>query len=98
MEIIVSLVPSLITTLSICFFPRLMFLFTEAVFGKFNCSLPSDDDFMNAMTLLITTEKEKIPLFSSLADWWDNLKIQIRRTCINFSSRKRKQLLSERNS
>ena len=63
---------------------------------KFNCSLPSNDDFMNAMTLLITTEKEKIPLFSSLADWWDNLKIQIRRTCINFSSRKRKQLLSER--
>ena len=39
-----------------------------------------------------------IPMFSSLSDWWDNLKLQIRRTCIDFSSRKRKQLLSERNS
>ena len=50
------------------------------------------------MTLLITTEKEKIPLFSALGDWWDNFKLQIRCTCIDFSSRKRKQLLSERNS
>ena len=64
---------------------------------KFKCSLLSDD-FFNIMTLLITTEKEKIPMFSSLSDWWDNLKLQIRRTCIDFSSRKRKQLLSERNS
>ena len=50
------------------------------------------------MTVLITSEKEKIPLFDSLEGWWDNLKIQIRRTCIDFSSRKRRQLLSERNS
>ena len=65
---------------------------------KFNCSLFSDDDFTNTMTFLITAEKEKIPLFSSLGDWWDNLKIQIRPTCINFSYRKRKKLLSECNS
>ena len=50
------------------------------------------------MSLLITSEKEKIPLFDSLEGWWDNLKIQIRRTCIDFSSRKGRQLLSERNS
>ena len=50
------------------------------------------------MTSLITAEKEKIPVFTSLGAWWDNLKIQIRRTCIDFSSRKRKKLLSERNS
>ena len=50
------------------------------------------------MTSLITTEKEKIPVFTSLGAWWDNLKIQIHRTCIDFSSRKRKKLLSERNS
>ena len=50
------------------------------------------------MTFLITAEKEKIPLFSSLGDWWDNLKIQIRCTCINFSSQKRKKLLPECNS
>ena len=31
-------------------------------------------------------------------DWWDNLKLQIRRTCIHFSSGKCKQLLSECNS
>ena len=36
---------------------------------KFNCSLLSDDDFVNIITLLITTEKEKIPLFSALGDW-----------------------------
>ena len=65
---------------------------------KFNCSLLSDTDFINTMTVLITSEKEKIPLFDSLEGWWDNLKIQIRRTCIDFSSRKRRQLLSERNS
>ena len=65
---------------------------------KFNCSLLSDNDFINTMTVLITSEKEKIPLFDSLEGWWDNLKIQIRRTCIDFSSRKRRQLLSERNS
>ena len=36
---------------------------------KFNCSLLSDDDFVYTITLLITTEKEKIPLFSALGDW-----------------------------
>ena len=65
---------------------------------KFNCSLLADDDFVNVVTSLITSEKENIPLFSSLGHWWDNLKIQIRHTCIDFSSRKRKKLLSERNS
>ena len=65
---------------------------------KFSCNLLSDDVFMQTMSLLITSEKDKIQSFSSLGDWWDNLKIQIRRTCIYFSSRKRKQLISERNS
>ena len=46
---------------------------------KFNCSLLSDDDFISTMTSLITAEKEKIPVFTSLGAWWDNLKIQIRR-------------------
>ena len=50
------------------------------------------------MTFLITAKKEKIPLFTEIGDWWDNLKIQICHTCINFSSRKRKKLLSECNS
>ena len=54
---------------------------------KFNCSLLSDNDFINTMTVLITSEKEKIPLFDSLEGWWDNLKIQILCTCIDFSSR-----------
>ena len=31
------------------------------------------------MTSLITAEKEKIPVFTSLGACWDNLKIQIRR-------------------
>ena len=65
---------------------------------KLNCSFFLDDDYINTMTFVITAEKEKIPLFSSLGDWWDNLKIQIRRTCVNFSSQKRKKLLSECNS
>ena len=46
---------------------------------KFNCSLLSDDDFISTMTSLITAEKEKIPVSTSLGAWWDNLKIQIRR-------------------
>ena len=65
---------------------------------KFNCSLPSYDEFINDMTALITAEKEKIPLSTSLGDWWDNFKIQIRRTSIDFSSRKQKQVTSECNS
>ena len=35
---------------------------------KFNCSLFSNDDFINTITLL-NTEKEKISLFNSLGDW-----------------------------
>ena len=65
---------------------------------KFNCSLLTDNDFCNVITALINTEKERILLFDSLGDWWDNLKVQIHRTCIDVSSRKRKRLLSERNS
>ena len=36
---------------------------------KFNCSLLSNNDFINIMTLLITSQKEKIPLFDSLEGW-----------------------------
>ena len=35
---------------------------------KLNCSLFLDDDYINTMTFVITAEKEKIPLFSSLGD------------------------------
>ena len=64
---------------------------------KFNCNLLSDDAFLQTMSLLITSEIDKIQSISSLGDWSDNLKIQIRRTCMDFSSQKRK-LISERNS
>ena len=65
---------------------------------KFNCNLLSNDLFLRTMSLLLTSEIDKIQSFSSLGDWWDNLKLQIRRTCIDYSSQKRKQLIFERNS
>lgn len=36
--------------------------------------------------------KSKIFRFDTLGDWWNNLKILIRKSCVNFSARKRRAL------
>ena len=47
---------------------------------KFNRDLLSDKNFVKTMTSLINSEKNDIPLFASLGESWDNLKVQIRGT------------------
>ena len=54
---------------------------------RFNNSLLSDPDFKNVLKNVIANFKLKIPAFAFLREWWDSLKIEIRKTCVNFSVR-----------
>ena len=58
---------------------------------KFNTALLSDSDFMQLMTNVIQEQKRVVDNFNSYGDWWDNLKNTIRKTCIDFCVRKRKE-------
>lgn len=53
----------------------------------FNNSLLSNTDFKNVLKHVIADFRLKIPHFTSLRDWWDSLKIEIRKSCISFSVR-----------
>lgn len=63
---------------------------------KFNVSLLSDPDFMKTLSELINNEKLRIANYPSLGNWWDNLKVVIRKACIDFCARKQKLLNRER--
>ena len=63
---------------------------------RFNVSLLSDTDFKRVLSRAILDFKAKIPNFSSLRGWWDQLKVEIRNVCIKFSSRNRKSVNRER--
>ena len=65
---------------------------------KFNSSLLSDPGFMQMMTGVITKHKLEVNKFDSLGDWWDNLKIVIRLSCIDFSVKKRKKINARRSA
>ena len=54
---------------------------------RFKNSLLSNADFKTALTRVIADFKLKIPDFVSLRDWWDSLKIEIRKATVNFSVR-----------
>ena len=54
---------------------------------RFNNPLLSNADFKLLLKHTIADFKAKIPDFVSLRDWWDSLKIEIRKTCIGFSVR-----------
>ena len=56
----------------------------------FNNSLLSNVDFKNILKRVIVDFKLKIPEFVSLRDWWDSLKIAIRKATVNFSVRERR--------
>ena len=51
----------------------------------FNNSLLSNADFNTALKRVIADLKLKVPDFVSLRDWWDSLKIEIRKATVNFS-------------
>ena len=59
---------------------------------KFNTKLLKDSDFRQSISSLILDQKSKISRFDTLGDWWDNLKILIRKFCVDFSARKRRAL------
>ena len=63
---------------------------------RFNNSLLSNADFKVVLKRVIADFKLKIPEFVSLRDWWDSLKIEIRKTCVNFSVRERRLLNQNR--
>ena len=52
---------------------------------RFNNSLLSNADFKSALKRVIADFKLKIQDFVSLRDWWDSLKIEIRKATVSFS-------------
>ena len=62
---------------------------------KFNSSLLSDNDFKFEMSSFINTQKQRRANFASLGAWWDDLKLNIRKFCISFSSRKHARMNHE---
>lgn len=64
---------------------------------KFNVSLLSDTDFCDLISNLISRQKTQLSHFPTLGDWWDNLKVLIRKSCIDFSAGKRRALNRSRN-
>ena len=65
---------------------------------KFNSSLLSDPDFKQLIINEIEARKLDVNNFSSLGDWWDDLKVRIRTLSIDFSVRKHKKSNAERSS
>ena len=63
---------------------------------KFNSSLLSDPDFKQLIINEIEARKLDVNIFSSLGDWWDDLKVRIRTLSIDFSVRKHKKSNAER--
>ena len=65
---------------------------------KFNCSLFSNPNFKQLITNEIEKRKLDVNNFSSLGDWWDDLKICIPKLSIDFSVRKHKKSNAKRSS
>ena len=65
---------------------------------KFNSSLLSDLDFKQLITNEIKARKLEVNNFSSLGDWWNDLKIRIRMLSVDFSVCKHKKSNAERSS
>ena len=64
---------------------------------KFNVSLLSDSDFRQLISDLISHQKTQLTFFPTLGDWWDNLRVLIRKSCIVFSTCKCRALNRSRN-
>ena len=64
---------------------------------RLNTALLADLDFKREISSAIDRQKSVISDFESLGAWWDDLKLVIRSTCINYCSRKRQSINRERN-
>lgn len=65
---------------------------------KFNSSLLFDAEFKQLVTNEVQNSKLEVNNFSSLGDWWDDLKIRIRKLSIDFSVRKHRKANADRTS
>ena len=65
---------------------------------KFNNSLLSNSDYVTLIVKLIERNTLLIPNYDCLAEWWDNLKNEIRKASIKFSSSLKKKVNLERNA
>lgn len=63
---------------------------------KFNTSLLSDQDFCKMLSSF-SLQKRCIDNFATLGIWWDNLKLVIRDSCIDYCKKKRRAANRERN-
>ena len=64
---------------------------------RLNTALLADPDFKREVSSTIDRQKSVISDFESLGAWWDDLKLVIRSTCINYCARKRQSVNRERN-
>ena len=64
---------------------------------RFNTAVLADPEFKREISSIIDRQKSVISDFDSLGAWWDDLKLVIRSTCINYCSRKRQSINRERN-
>ena len=64
---------------------------------RLNTTLLADPEFKREISSVVDRQKSVISDFESLGAWWDDLKLVIRSTCINYCTRKRQSLNRERN-
>ena len=64
---------------------------------RLNTALLADTDFKHELSFVINRQKSRIAAFDSLGAWWDDLKLVIRSTCINYCTRKRQSVNRDRN-
>ena len=55
----------------------------------YNASLNDDETFKKSMCKLLNNAKEEMNYISDINEWWENLKIRIKKKCINFCKEKR---------
>ena len=64
---------------------------------RLNTVLLADADFRREVSSVINRQKSRIADFESLGAWWDDLKLVIRSTCINYCTRQRQSVNRDRN-
>ena len=55
-----------------------------------------DPDFISMTSAFIKTQKCRVDDFDSLRAWWDSLKSEIKRSCVDYCARKRTLINRER--
>ena len=64
---------------------------------KFNTSLLSEKEFCKLLSSVIESQKGCVDDFATLGIWWDNLKLVVRNSCIDYCKQKHKSANRARN-